>query len=89
MKIYKEIKVDLSKYINKVRDPEMDYTESERAKLNILYVDFEEGEFESAMKYAAGWSREELECIPQEIWEILVDVNMGQTYKTEEDFKAD
>jgi hypothetical protein len=84
MKIYKEIKIDLSKHISEVRDPEMDYTESERAKLNILYTNIEEGEFESAYKYAAGWSREECELIPQDIWDVLVDVSMGGKYKTEE-----
>jgi len=51
MKIYKEIKTDLSKHIIKIRDSEMDYTKSERAKLNILYTDIEEGELESAYKY--------------------------------------
>jgi hypothetical protein len=84
MKIYKEIKVDLSKHINKIRDPEMDYTESERAKLNILYCDIEEGLFGAASKYAQTWTREERELIPQEIWNILVDVSMGVEYKTEE-----
>lgn len=85
MKIYKEIKIDLNKWINKIRDPEMDYTDAERAALNILYAAFEEGRFEEAMKYAQSWNNDEKELIPCEIWDVLFDINIGANYYVRED----
>ena len=83
MKIYKEIEIDLNKWANKIHDPKMNYTEIEQEKLAFLYADFRRGRFDVAMKYVDGWTHEERELIPCEIWDVLLDVNVGVKYKVE------
>lgn len=83
MKIYKEIEIDLYRYVKQLKNPAYNYTEQDKFKLNILYSDFADGLFESAYKYADTWTSEERELIPCEIWDILYDVSMGIKYKVE------
>lgn len=78
MTIKKSIEIPLDEYYFRLADPKFSYTNEESRKLERLYNLFQEGKFKECVTLTESWSSFDREMIPCDIWDILLDVSMGQ-----------
>lgn len=81
MKIYKEIDISIEKYRSYLELPEYEYSKEAKEKMNRMFDLFESGQFQECLEFVISWREEDRYMIFQEIWEVLMNVSMGVSYK--------